>query len=51
LVFRVGRAACRRPQQRQNPDRSGGEIGDAELAHERQSAVAINVEYLGRTRA
>ena len=35
-----------RPQQRQNPDRPGGKIGDAEFANQRQGVVAMDVENL-----
>jgi hypothetical protein len=35
-----------RPQRRQNPDRAGGKIGDAEFANQRQGVVATDVENL-----
>jgi hypothetical protein len=35
-----------RPKQRQNPDRPGGEVGDAKLAHQRQGLVALDLENL-----
>jgi hypothetical protein len=35
-----------RSEQRQNPDGSGGEIGDAEFAHQGEGLVAVDFEYL-----